>query len=102
MNLLRLLKVLLRGLRPISRSLAQISTDIHLLARIQEARAQAELDIVLAPENAKPAHTPEFATEISYDVAEPKVDPQTGKAVVEDAAEFNDYTDWGGIFKGKR
>jgi hypothetical protein len=103
MNLLRLLKVILRGLRPISRSLAQISVDLHQLARIQTARAQAEINLILPVEGAKPSYTSEFATEISYDVAEPKVDQETGKPVIEDAdGTWDTDTNWKKIFGVKQ
>ncbi len=104
MNLLRLLKVLLRGLRPISASLHLIATDLHTLTRIQTLRLRLEHNEILHDEQkvagaGKPEK--EDLTELSWSVKEPEIDPETGQPVVED--EDEKWTlDLGSIFgKGK-
>lgn len=85
MNLLRLLKVLLRGLRPISASLHLIATDLHTLTRIQTLRLRLEHNEVLQDEKLAAKPSKEDLTELSWNVKEPEIDPETGQpAVVED------------------
>lgn len=84
--MIRFLKVLLRGLRPISRSLAQISADLHTISRIHALRLLLEHNQVLTDEQLSRKPSKDDFTEISYKVVEPEIDPQTGKAKVEDDA----------------
>lgn len=95
MNLLRLLKVLLRGLRPISHSLASISTSLHTLARINEFRLAQE-GFTLPDEKLMRNPGREDLTELSWDVKEARIDPQTGRPEVE--AEFSGI-DFASIFR---
>lgn len=84
MNLLRLLKVLLRGLRPISTSLHSISLSLHTLTRIQTLRLRLEHNEMLPDEHLAANVGREDMTELSWKVAEPVINPNTGKEVVED------------------
>lgn len=95
MNLLRLLKVLLRGLRPISVSLHSISADLHILTRIQTLRLRLEHNEMLTDERLAAQPSKDDLTELSFDVAEPKINPETGKPVIE---EDRWDVDWQSIF----
>lgn len=89
--MIRFLKVLLRGLRPISKSLALIQQDLHTLTRIQIMRLRLEHNEMLTDERI--AHKPsrDDLTELSWIVKEPEIDRQTGKPKIE--AEDNNNED---------
>jgi hypothetical protein len=76
----RFLKVLLRGLRPISSSLSRIAVSLETIERIQRIRLEAE-GLSLAP---RKVFSPDDLTEISYDVKEPEIDSSTGQPKVDD------------------
>lgn len=91
--------MLLRGLRPISSSLASISTSLHILARIHELRLRLDHNEILPDD--KLIHSARVAdtdlTELSWDVREAPIDPETGKPMVE----LEDRINWESIF-GKK
>lgn len=98
MGLLRLLKVLLRGLRPISKSLALIQSDLHVLTRIQTMRLRLEHNEMLTDERIAHKPSKDDLTELSFSVSEPKINPETGKPVIDDDEQGWDV-DLSGIFK---
>lgn len=98
MNLLRILKVLLRGLRPISHSLDRIATDLHTLTRIQVMRLRLEHNEMLTDEKVAAKPGKDDYTEVSWAVKEPPINRETGKSVIE---EDDFQVDFGSIFGGR-
>ena len=96
---LRLLKVFLRGLRPVSASLHSISCDLHAMRRVAELRLRLEHNEILPDEKMQASAKVKDAdlTELSWDVREAPIDPETGKPMVE----LEDRIDWESIF-GRR
>lgn len=84
MLMLRFLKVLLRGLRPISKSLSLIQLDLHVIARIQIMRLRLEHNEMLTDERIAHKPSKDDLTELSWIVKEPEIDPQTGKPFISD------------------
>lgn len=81
--MLRFLRALLRGIRPIRRSLDLIATDLHTLTRIQLLRLSQE-GLVLPDEQMMRNPGKDDLLEVSFSVTEPPINPATGKSMVED------------------
>lgn len=99
---IRLLRAFFRGIRPIRLSLDSIATSLHTLVRIQQLRLRLEHNEILTAEGGlKP--TQDDLTEVSFDVKQPPLNPQTGEPFTEDEEGMN-RMDWAEIFKprGKR
>lgn len=96
---IRLLRAFFRGIRPIRLSLDSIATSLHTLVRIQQLRLRLEHNEILPAEGFKPAE--DDLTEVSFDVKQPPLNPQTGEPFTEDEEEMN-RMDWAEIFKPRR
>lgn len=81
--MLRFLRALFRGIRPLAKSLDSIASDLRTMRRIQEYRLMME-GHVLPDEQLMRKPRDQDMTEISWDVKEPEINPETGKPIIED------------------
>jgi len=71
-------------MRPIRKSLDLIATDLHTLTRIHALRLRLEHNEILPDEDLLKHPRKEDLTEVSWNVKEPVINPETGQPVLDE------------------